>query len=469
MNMDNVQGLDPTLIPQPPFQYEAPKRVERQACDRCHGHKVRCTRAPSGRSCVRCQRVGATCVYSSPVKRSAASKDGSNSNNSTIRNHASPPAGQERPRGRSFIHHIHDEADLHPIAYHPQAAWMNTGLLTPLSRDLETAFPVFESALSAPQIPTALGPGAGTGTGSGPATRSHSSSNTSLMESILADDRQQQPQPQFSLPHGWQHTFPDELDFLNEAAPLSPEMSATLDKPGQEPTAQRPPLVPVDECMRNLFHLHLTLYQRSRPSSSSSSISASPPLQPVQPTEALTTHLIESAQSLLVILHNLHTHHHEQQLEIYSATALSLLACYIQLLLLYNELATSLQHAPLHSTQPNPRSSISPPSLSALEAGLKVQLALHLLTRVSHGIRNLLAMSSGAATGVTTEDSATRPSGRFPPNLATSLSTAAPRGHPPGYPGIPISGPVETLLRQVSGYEEFLGAKLDEVVGGLMR
>ncbi|KAL4757027.1 Zn(II)2Cys6 transcription factor domain-containing protein [Aspergillus foveolatus] len=526
-----------------PFQYAPPKRVERQACDRCHGHKVRCTRAPSGRSCVRCQRAGATCVYSSPVKRAAATKgegtassytSASNGNNVRDPLHTSPPASQDRARRRtaSFTTHssIPDEADrqTQPMAYlhhpqhlsqqhqHPPGPWLNTGLLTPLAGDFETAFPTFVAgfppATAAQQLPRGLGPGSDT------APRSHCgsrSSNTSLMDSILAEDhlnqthlRPEQPFSFSSFPHEWQAPFPHELDFLNEphaaAAPLSPDMSATTssDKPSAPEqftqNGQRPNLQSADESIQNLFHLHLTLHRRGRSSSTGSSTagsSMSPPPSSSTNTnttpETAATHLVESSQSLIAIIHTLSLHHHENQLEIDGPIALSLVACYIQLLLLYDNCAST------HSSSSSGRGSdqggggggngtgvsLAPPSLPALEAGLKVQLAMHLLTRLSQGLRGLLAVCRDvfpASAAASLSSSAPASGSGFasghgnsvprPQHRGQDPAASATRGPPlPDNMGLQLSGPVEVLLRGLGGYEAALGGKLNEVVAGLMR
>ncbi|KAJ4129327.1 hypothetical protein NW768_007864 [Fusarium equiseti] len=40
----------------------------RQACDRCHGKKLRCTKIPASSVCARCVKAGVTCVFSPPTR-----------------------------------------------------------------------------------------------------------------------------------------------------------------------------------------------------------------------------------------------------------------------------------------------------------------------------------------------------------------------------------------------------------------
>ena len=37
--------------------------LQRRACNRCHGQKLRCSRANFGSSCLRCVNAGAACVF----------------------------------------------------------------------------------------------------------------------------------------------------------------------------------------------------------------------------------------------------------------------------------------------------------------------------------------------------------------------------------------------------------------------
>jgi hypothetical protein len=381
----------------------------------------------------------------------------------------------------------------HPQQNHPPVSWLNTRLLTPLTRDFETAFPALESGFS-----EQLHKGLGSGSDTAPATRSHSSSrssNTSLMDTILADDHHHH---QFSLPREWQAPFPHELDFLNEppasaaaaAAPLSPEMSDKPSAPEQPPQKGQPQaLRPVDETIKCLFNLHLALYRRSRPSSSASSAAGSsihphPPSSPTNTsaatTESETAHLIESSQSLIVIVHSLSRQHQENQLEIDGAIALSLIACYIQLLVLYDDLASTHSYS---SERPindggGGRVSVAPPSLPALEAGLKVQLAMHLLTRLSQGLKGLFAFARDVLPASTLTSASAScflpglgnnlPRPQYPDQKpAASMTTRERSLH--GSPGLQLSGPVEALLRGLVGYEAALNGKLNEVVAGLMK
>ncbi|KAH7179805.1 uncharacterized protein B0J16DRAFT_177605 [Fusarium flagelliforme] len=40
----------------------------RQACDRCHSKKLRCTKIPASSVCARCVKAGVTCVFSPPTR-----------------------------------------------------------------------------------------------------------------------------------------------------------------------------------------------------------------------------------------------------------------------------------------------------------------------------------------------------------------------------------------------------------------
>lgn len=39
------------------------EQLQRRACNRCHGQKLRCRRANLGSSCLRCLKAGADCVF----------------------------------------------------------------------------------------------------------------------------------------------------------------------------------------------------------------------------------------------------------------------------------------------------------------------------------------------------------------------------------------------------------------------
>ena len=40
----------------------------RQACDRCHSKKLRCTKTPDTLVCVRCLKAGVPCIFSPPTR-----------------------------------------------------------------------------------------------------------------------------------------------------------------------------------------------------------------------------------------------------------------------------------------------------------------------------------------------------------------------------------------------------------------
>ena len=46
-----------------------PNPVQRSACDRCHGQKLRCTRSGHGGACVRCIKVKAVCTWTPSTRR----------------------------------------------------------------------------------------------------------------------------------------------------------------------------------------------------------------------------------------------------------------------------------------------------------------------------------------------------------------------------------------------------------------
>ncbi|KAI2638710.1 hypothetical protein GGS26DRAFT_542654 [Hypomontagnella submonticulosa] len=45
-----------------------PHPIQRSACDRCHGQKLKCTRASSGGACVRCAKARAVCTWSPSLR-----------------------------------------------------------------------------------------------------------------------------------------------------------------------------------------------------------------------------------------------------------------------------------------------------------------------------------------------------------------------------------------------------------------
>ncbi|KAL2881237.1 hypothetical protein SGCOL_003528 [Colletotrichum sp. CLE4] len=49
-------------------------RQTRQSCDRCHAHKLRCSKQPGNAICIRCSKAGAACIYS-PVGTLPAYQD----------------------------------------------------------------------------------------------------------------------------------------------------------------------------------------------------------------------------------------------------------------------------------------------------------------------------------------------------------------------------------------------------------
>ena len=60
------------------FKQESTPQAKRFACDRCHDQKLRCPRPVHGGNatvpCIRCQRAGAVCNISSPLKTGRPSK-----------------------------------------------------------------------------------------------------------------------------------------------------------------------------------------------------------------------------------------------------------------------------------------------------------------------------------------------------------------------------------------------------------
>ena len=53
------------------------KNVTREACDRCHTIKSRCSKAPDSVICKRCERFGVSCTYSAPLRRGRPKGGGS--------------------------------------------------------------------------------------------------------------------------------------------------------------------------------------------------------------------------------------------------------------------------------------------------------------------------------------------------------------------------------------------------------
>ncbi|KAJ5124080.1 uncharacterized protein N7515_007905 [Penicillium bovifimosum] len=77
---------------------DTPRR--RQSCDRCHGQKLRCTRASNDETgaCIRCRRQGAQCIYSSSLPKGRPSMyrlDGPSSDSTTL-----PQVARPKPRSR---------------------------------------------------------------------------------------------------------------------------------------------------------------------------------------------------------------------------------------------------------------------------------------------------------------------------------------------------------------------------------
>jgi hypothetical protein len=77
---------------------DTPRR--RQSCDRCHGQKLRCTRASNDDTgaCIRCRRQGAQCIYSSCLPKGRPSMyrlDGPSSDSTTL------PPQIRRPKPQS--------------------------------------------------------------------------------------------------------------------------------------------------------------------------------------------------------------------------------------------------------------------------------------------------------------------------------------------------------------------------------
>ncbi|KAL2819626.1 hypothetical protein BDW59DRAFT_164954 [Aspergillus cavernicola] len=359
--------------------------MERQACDRCHGYKVRCTRATDGGPCLRCQRAGADCVYGSSSPRCSTQQHGSR-NAPKHKRFRSRPRSQTQPTSQpSSVSHV------------DPTPWLNTGLLTPGEMDLMSR-PGYELAGSiiSQQIPLA---------GSNPVGSQY---GLSSHPSVLGSDRfsslvdpegndplhfQPFPGPQ-SCPVNWDNYYPAEHPPLGH--------SINLQETDSMPRARAPcgiatgdPIDNIEECMRRLFQLHLNLYRSCTPTNT---ITAS--------------QMVQFSQTLLVIIHSFYINcpaHPDtkpdsdnsstppasrrptaQPLE--SATAVPLISCYNQLLLLYTRFIGTLQESTsLHCSSPV-GSSLLPPSTSDLEYMLKDQLALHLLSRVGQSLRTYIAL-----------------------------------------------------------------------------
>lgn len=50
-------------------QHHLPNPVQRSACDRCHGQKLRCSRSGHGGPCIRCTKVKAVCTWTPSTRR----------------------------------------------------------------------------------------------------------------------------------------------------------------------------------------------------------------------------------------------------------------------------------------------------------------------------------------------------------------------------------------------------------------
>ncbi|RAK98125.1 Zn(II)2Cys6 transcription factor domain-containing protein [Aspergillus ibericus CBS 121593] len=423
----NNASFEDHNIPYPPVSPSLRKtahvtrRIERQACDRCHGHKVRCTRSPNGYGpCIRCQRANAACVHSFPVLRSYPSPRGAPPVASRPHNHVrtSPQVPQISPQ---LQHQPHSQ---HTSSHEGQ-------LLTP-STD-PGYWPSFP-----PGLPTSVDNDVGTGSASfkpysypfpfhHPQQTAETGRGTAMPDILLEPTNQGVERDRFDNPFLFssdEHLDQSQIPFLpshaewpdSESNNTSPSQSSVPDLLGHSsPLPQNSPMetvsqgmprgrnddtpngsgemeqlnhhASVDECMRRLFDLHLSLCQMQNCSEARSD-------------EIKTNQVIKASQALAVIMHGLYIHAHNSLSERSSssgegATALAVISCYIHLLRVYIDFVKALQqHSRAESAQGMVRGPhlMMPPSNSELDLVLKAQLLSHLLDRVSRYVRMYLSL-----------------------------------------------------------------------------
>ncbi|KAI1394378.1 uncharacterized protein F4822DRAFT_439954 [Hypoxylon trugodes] len=364
-----------------------PHPIQRSACDRCHGQKLRCLRSGSSGACVRCTKAKAVCTWSPSLRCKRGLRFGILD---------SPLHGSEdAPNAPDSTDTMVLVDALHPFVHDNSEFGLSTNTFQQGST-LWPAPPVGDSA-----------------SGSSPTL---ALSNNSPPHSIP----QLQQQGSFS---SWQDRFNQEWEMLSTDKQLHPKCNVSEEQPAS-PKEQSEELsnLPV-AIFRELSDLNVELF-------SLSSAIPKPPKSTTQPlswkdkdfaidrTFRLSQKLIEALNKLYPrntgntaissTSSPIREEHSETSFD--QSSFLLVLSCYQRLIETYDDIFGNMQACLDRSTTTAPEDYVSMPSMkvgsfslpnsSALQITLVLQLARHLLQRMGCIIkaldRSLVTTSDGA-------------------------------------------------------------------------
>ncbi|KAI0853026.1 hypothetical protein F5Y00DRAFT_225177 [Daldinia vernicosa] len=364
-----------------------PDPIQRSACDRCHGQKLRCMRSASGGACIRCTRAKAACTWSPSLRSKKGLK---------------PEAmnGLYDDRNNS----VNREDNLDPVKINgnslPRSTPAVAGPICQLSlpdMNFSLGNDLFQCDSALWQTPLITG--------------STSSSSPTLVTSTSPSLSQI---PSQDASNTWQDRFNQEWAMLSAEQQSPPKNDSPAEKQGPLRDNMRgPPCLPLD-IIQSLSDLNVETF-------SLSSAIPKPPVSTSQPlswkdkdfaidrTFQLSQRFIEVLDKLYPrqlgssaqdpIISPIRESSTSRLASFDHASFLLVLSCYQRLIGIYNDIFGNMQACLDRSSVTAPEDyvrmpdvkvgSFSLPNSSALQITLVLQLARHLLQRMSFIIKIL--------------------------------------------------------------------------------
>ncbi|KAH8199738.1 hypothetical protein TruAng_006083 [Truncatella angustata] len=368
-----------------------PNPVQRSACDRCHGQKLRCTRSGHGGACVRCTKVKAVCIWTPSTRR-------------------------QSEHLRSTALNRQDPSIVTPDSSPPQEDDNGMETTTPLN----TSFPVVQADFDFGGFGTCLLQGSSTtATWSGPTFADATSGSSSTCALSAASPASTSYLQSGDTMNSWQSQFNQEWAMLSAEQPILPD-DGNVRTRQETPTAkpheiQNLPLATI----RGLSDLNVELFTLS-------STIPKPPTSLSQPfswrdKDFAIDKTFQLSQRLIEVLDKLYPRHSEALCKNHvmsplqedalpglilnespsfdQSSFLLVLSCYQRLIETYDDIFRNMQACLDRSSitaredyvqMPDMKvGSFSLPDSSTLQITLILQLTRHLLRRMSAIIKSL--------------------------------------------------------------------------------
>lgn len=438
--------------------------MERQACDRCHGQKLRCTRELGSDGCIRCQRARAVCLTTSSGfssnKRSSVDQNHTRHNRNKVNKHRYRTSNAAKQVGNK-------QAYTNPRDATESTHWLDSTILSPCGDSTSESPPrrqeLEQFSLQDLQTQAQMGRNAVQ------VAAHETNSPMEVFEHMLLAAEEISHSSPLSLESAWTSQTPiwswgenndDQNGQLLANGSGERVQKSTLQLP-QSPGKTTADTDDMKRCMQELLSLHMNLYQDCNDSENDRS------------EDVETATITENSRALTIVIHSMSKHcryfpkqgrgvfpsdyqpAQTSQISTDSATVLMVLACYIQLLLSYTKFVSVLRQRLLQSSSQQRCPSFAvpgwdfsidrcliPPSKSELDVILKAQLVEYLLKCVSRCVRIYLALCIGLVDG-------------------TSSIVGLPKGDLRDGDLIPVKRPVELLVSELAKHEEQLRRALD--------